>query len=307
MDKYISRHIRFCIMCLIIFLIIFFSTTLIMLSKYKEVVRVSIDNTTIGYFKSQDDFEDIFLKLKTELSNGYQECNVYLKSEPVFDKCFVDKNIINKQNKFNILRNNIFTEYTSYGLYLNDNEIMVFNDYNNVNEYYNQIKNNTTKINLEIKKIIQKEKINQTDVNRAEIIKKDIVSRYKPIIIKYDVWNYPTISKYISSPFGYRWGGFHTGIDLAGKLNDFIFSYKSGKVIYASWGGDYGNTILIQHNSNLVTRYAHLDKILVKVGQTVESGQKIGLMGTTGFSTGVHLHFEIKINDKCVNPYKYIF
>lgn len=111
---------------------------------------------------------------------------------------------------------------------------------------------------------------------------------------------------YVSSEYGPRWGTTHTGIDFAAKAGTHIYSWRDGKVTFAGWSGGYGNFIIIDHGNGFVTRYAHCSKIAVTKGQTVSQGQIIGYVGTTGNSTGNHLHFEIKVNGRFVNPRNYL-
>ena len=103
-------------------------------------------------------------------------------------------------------------------------------------------------------------------------------------------------------------GDFHTGIDLAGNYGDKIFAYKKGTIVYVQYSNkSYGNMVLIEHDNGLKTRYAHMSSISVEKGDIVECGDVIGRVGSTGNSTGNHLHFEIIIDNKTVNPYNYIF
>lgn len=111
---------------------------------------------------------------------------------------------------------------------------------------------------------------------------------------------------YISSEYGPRWGKQHTGVDFAANYGTHIYSWKSGTVTQAGWSGGYGNFIEVSHNDGTVSRYAHCSKIVVSVGQTVSQGQTIGYVGSTGNSTGNHLHFEIKVNGSFVNPLNYL-
>ncbi len=119
-------------------------------------------------------------------------------------------------------------------------------------------------------------------------------------------FSWPAVGGYISSKMGHRWGKMHKGIDIARPTNRTIKAADNGVVIFAGRDGGYGNKIEINHNNGMVTHYAHLSSIDVNVGDVVESGTKIGVMGSTGNSTGVHLHFEVLKNGQHVNPLSYL-
>jgi len=110
----------------------------------------------------------------------------------------------------------------------------------------------------------------------------------------------------ISSFYGPRWGKMHEGIDWAVNTGTKVRAARSGKVVYSEWSSGYGYTVVIEHQKGVRTLYAHNSKLLVHGGQWVERGQVISLSGNTGRSTGPHLHFEIQINGKPVNPLNYI-
>jgi murein DD-endopeptidase MepM/ murein hydrolase activator NlpD len=95
---------------------------------------------------------------------------------------------------------------------------------------------------------------------------------------------------------------FHPGIDFKGKRGDEVKCTASGKVVFAGWAGGYGNCIRIQHINDIQTVYGHLSKIKVKVGQQVNLGDEIGLVGSTGHSTGAHLHYEVRRHGKANKP-----
>ncbi len=122
---------------------------------------------------------------------------------------------------------------------------------------------------------------------------------------------YPTIGR-ITSGFGLRRNPvtgrieFHLGVDIANRWGTPIRAPADGKVIKAGWCGLMGNCIIIKHNNDFLTRYGHLAKLLVKKGDFVERGQIIGMMGSTGRSTGPHLHYTIKYKTKIVNPIGYM-
>lgn len=119
------------------------------------------------------------------------------------------------------------------------------------------------------------------------------------------IFSWPVIGGQITSRFGYRWGRLHAGLDISSS-NHNILAADNGRVVYAGWEDGYGNTILIDHGNGYQTRYGHLNKILVQLGQKVEKGQKIGIMGNTGRSFGTHLHFEVIKNGAPGNPLSYL-
>ncbi len=109
-----------------------------------------------------------------------------------------------------------------------------------------------------------------------------------------------------TSPFGQRWGRAHQGIDLAGPVGTPVYATGDGVVIFAGWQRGYGNVIKLQHAMGTETRYSHLSKIRVKAGQKVSRNSLIGDMGNTGRSTGPHLHYEVRVDGKAVNPMSFI-
>ena len=109
-----------------------------------------------------------------------------------------------------------------------------------------------------------------------------------------------------TSGFGPRWGRMHNGTDFAAATGTPIYSTADGVVIHADWQSGYGRLIKIKHEFGIETRYAHLSKIRVKVGQRVSRGEHIGDMGNSGRSTGTHLHYEVRVGGKPVNPMIYI-
>ena len=112
----------------------------------------------------------------------------------------------------------------------------------------------------------------------------------------------PTVGE-LSSGFGYRWGRLHSGIDLANDIGTKVRASKAGRVSYAGWYSGYGNTVVIEHDQGYTTLYGHLNESIVRNGQYVQGGQVIAYMGSTGDSTGPHLHFEVQKNGVPINPY----
>ncbi|MFO7771486.1 MAG: DUF5930 domain-containing protein [Roseovarius gahaiensis] len=109
-----------------------------------------------------------------------------------------------------------------------------------------------------------------------------------------------------TSGFGMRWGRMHKGTDFAAPHGTPIYATADGVVIHAGWQSGYGRMVKIQHEFGIETRYAHNSKLFVKKGERVSRGQKIAAMGNTGRSTGTHLHYEVRVGGKAVNPMTYI-
>ncbi|HEY5327492.1 MAG TPA: M23 family metallopeptidase [Mucilaginibacter sp.] len=123
---------------------------------------------------------------------------------------------------------------------------------------------------------------------------------------------YPRISSltsffgYRSDPFNSAHAEFHPGIDFKGSRGDEARCTANGKVVFAGWSGGYGKCVRIEHANNFETLYGHLSRISVKVGREVTVGEKIGEVGSTGHSTGTHLHYEVRKNGKAVNPVSFL-
>ena len=110
----------------------------------------------------------------------------------------------------------------------------------------------------------------------------------------------------ITSPFGWRWGRMHQGIDIGVPYGTPIRAAAAGTVIYCGWEEGYGNFVVIDHGGNLATAYGHQSAIAVTCGEQVDQGQVIGYVGCTGHCTGPHLHFEVRVDGNPVDPLGYL-
>jgi murein DD-endopeptidase MepM/ murein hydrolase activator NlpD len=110
----------------------------------------------------------------------------------------------------------------------------------------------------------------------------------------------------LTSPYGMRWGRMHEGIDIGASTGTLIYAAAGGTVVYAGWEGGYGNLTVIDHGNGLATAYGHQSRLAVSNGQTVSRGQVIGYVGSTGHSTGPHLHFEVRVNGAPTDPLAYL-
>jgi murein DD-endopeptidase MepM/ murein hydrolase activator NlpD len=110
----------------------------------------------------------------------------------------------------------------------------------------------------------------------------------------------------VTSPFGWRWGRMHEGIDIAVPSGTPVHAAAAGTVIYAGWMGGYGNLVVIDHGGGIATAYGHNTSLAVAVGQQVGQGQVISYAGSTGHSTGPHVHFEVRVNGSPRDPLGYL-
>jgi murein DD-endopeptidase MepM/ murein hydrolase activator NlpD len=168
----------------------------------------------------------------------------------------------------------------------------------------------------ELKKNHEKEQLDEKPV--LEVLKdngmfdstdgrKDIPSGFRPFKVRVygGFYRWPLRAGLASSEFGKRWGKRHEGIDLAADEGVPVLASAAGTVIYADDKlRGYGNVVILRHDDKTTTLYAHNQRLLVKKGQQVKAGEQVAALGSTGHSTGPHLHFEIRVKNKAVNPRK---
>lgn len=177
--------------------------------------------------------------------------------------------------------------------------------------YQNQQQIKQKGIDGVIENIYQIEYINNIEQKRELIKTKTVVAVQDEIIVKgtkirqQPEYILPT-SGFVSSEYGERNGEMHLGVDIANSMNTAVVAVKDGIVMRTEWYFGYGKCVDIKHDDGSWSRYGHLNKFLVNVGDNVKQGQDIGLMGTTGNSTGPHLHFEIRYGNwpygRTINP-----
>ncbi|MCD1261829.1 M23 family metallopeptidase [Paenibacillus athensensis] len=168
-------------------------------------------------------------------------------------------------------------------------------------------KNGLKKVTIQLTKI--NGEMMEEQVLHEEIIEQPVTAKAKKgtkVVLGEGTgkFSWPVLSPNITSTFGTRWGKLHKGIDITGNKN--IMAADNGKVIETGYKSDYGNYVIISHLNGYETLYGHMSKITTTRGTIVEKGDKIGIMGSTGDSTGVHLHFEVHKGGKLENPLKYL-
>lgn len=325
--------LRFVFFTILTLVLIFSAVLVTVLNTYKPTVKAYIDGKFVGYFSSEQQFDEVYNDLVTEKQNIDSNVKVYLESEPTFETSYTRDSLIAKQNVYTNLRAEIKTEYTVYEVAVDGENKMKFDNKDDAEKYAENLKSEVSKLNVEVKEEKVEDKGEITTIERADSILKDIVDRNKPVetpkatVSKTTnttsssnvttaatigatsvpatgggVW--PTVNRRVNCHYmGYSG---HTGIDLGGAVGTAIYAYKSGTVTFAGWGSGYGLHIKIDHGNGMTTYYAHCSELFASVGQQVTEGQMIAKIGMTGYTTGPHLHFEVRLNGVPVNPYPYI-
>lgn len=297
--------------------------------RYYEINQQTNRQITLGYSKEEFNFFTFANKYLEQLKEeGYYIFSYTINKNILKQATIIPKHKIDEEKIKELFINNlditIFCKKVIIGnetyYFKNDTDKEAFiNDVNSIkNIEYNSeevienISVITTQSILDNKiNIMKKEKEQEEKKKKEQELKEKqkITSRSGGIRnqeISYKSGAPLATYSYISSYYGTRNGRMHTGVDFAAPAGTNIYAWKAGKVIQASWSGGYGNFIVIQHSDGTISRYAHCSGYACSKGDMVIKGQVIGYVGTTGNSTGNHLHFEIKINGNFVNPLNYL-
>lgn len=308
--------------------LIFSAVLVTVLNTYKPAVKAYLNGKFVGYFSSEQQFDEVYNDLVTEKQSIDPNVKVYLDYEPTFETSYIKDSVVENQNVYTNLRAEIKTEYTIYNVAVDGENKMTFNTQDEANKYAESLKKEVSKLKTEVKVEKVSELGEMTSIERANSILKDIVDRNKPVVTPKVTYNtnkrnvtkaptigatqvaatgggvWPTVNRRVNCAYmGYSG---HTGIDLGGAIGTAIYAYKSGTVTFAGWGTGYGLHVKVDHGNGMSTLYAHCSELLVSAGQQVSEGQMIAKIGMTGYTTGPHVHFEVRLNGVPVNPYGYI-
>lgn len=269
--------------------------------------------------------------------NGDDVAFVELKELPTYTACMLKKNIeTNDDEIFNKVTSSGTPYYKYYTITKNNEEKVYVASFSEAEKVINNLKSknsaNTDKLGIVEKYETAKAEFKTVDTCVSELYEKKVVikkksrstSEYQNIgtrVVTGET-SVPTnlgvslikpISGVISSRYGIRWRDNHKGLDIAAPKGTAIKAAAGGKVIFSGYGSGsnsysgYGNIVVIQSTTSLVIRYGHCSALYVKTGETVVQGQVIAAVGSTGISTGNHLHFEIRYKGTAVNPQNYIY
>lgn len=283
--------------------------------KYKPVYKVTIGETEIGYVKNKSKFQATLTKTMKEQDESI--AFVELNEIPQFELKFVENGEeTSEQELMKKAEENIEPVYTMYGIALNGDVKVNVASEKEAQEIVTQLEEKYQEIDvdLQIKQAYLKEKpeIISQEVAIATLENNNIqvlVDQKEEEENKSVIVAARPLSGTITSRYGVKSrirSGAHTGLDIAAKKGTPIVACNSGTVKFSGKKGSYGFLIIIDHGNGVESWYGHCSKLYVSAGQKVKAGQKIAAVGSTGNSTGPHLHFEIRINGKTVNPQNYL-
>ena len=321
--KSIVIHIRAWIKLIIVLLIglaIFGFITFVI---YKPMYSVSLNGEFIGYTEDKLRLQKRITKY-CDSGDDKSVAFVEIEHDPEYTLCLLQKGLTaNDEEIFSTVISSGVTYYKYYAILDNGEEKYYVSNFEEAEKVVQDLKDKNSKnqkqITYNLKYATEMKEFTDTEtIVSALYIKMPVVKTVKRVgsstgtTVSYE--NTPLgiglmepIAGIITSRFGSRRSGTHTGLDIATSAGTPIRAASPGTVIHAGWKGSYGNLVKISHGNGIETWYAHCSKIYVNVGDQVNQGDIIAAVGSTGNSTGPHLHLEIRVNGQALNPQNYLY
>ena len=293
--------------------------------KYKPVYEVTIAGEKLGYIEKIEEFKNL-IEEKIINQEGEYIADVSLIQEPEYKFSLLKRTSnLNEDEVIEKLKtSNTVITYKYYEVALNNETKTYVKTLEEAEKVVNEIKEEFSNDNLELDLQISEkytESIENVDTNSLEIATANVESGAKEIkenkenenalaIVNNIKLSVLPVTGRITSRYGERSSlrrSTHTGLDIACTTGTDIKVVSNGTVTFSGKKGSYGNLIIVDHGNGVETWYGHCSKLYAKVGDTVTAGDVIAAVGSTGNSTGPHLHFEIRINGECVNPQNYVY
>ena len=291
-------------------------TIAIILIKYKPMYEVKIEGTTIGYVENKKSLNE---KIQENVEN-YSKENIEsaeLTATPEYELKLVNKSQDENEDEVIIaLQNELEITYKYYEIASNNEVIENVKDEETAEKLVNEIKelsNNEVELTINEKttKALEEIQIDDLEVAKENTVEKLNIDTTESIA---DINGIKVATLPVTGTISSRYGvsskirvSTHTGLDIAATTGTPIKVVADGTITFAAYRGSYGYLVKVDHGNGVETWYGHTSKMLVKEGQAVKAGDTIALVGSTGNSTGPHLHFEVRINGEHVNPQKYLY
>ena len=295
---------------------------------YKPIYKVTINGEKIGYC---EDKETLQIKINDYMENGEEGQKnvafVQIDDMPEYQMCLQKKGIeTNDEEIFNKIKETGVTYYRYYAIADDNKEKIYVATFDEAEKAIKELKKKESRNSSDLT-IVEKYEVNLPEISTKNQVVSKLYEKKTVVVAK----KYPNVnasgfstsrsttsakklgisfvrptSGIVTSRFGARWGRTHTGIDIGAPTGTSIKAVAGGTVIFSGWKGTLGKLVVVSHGNGVQTNYAHCSSLLVSSGQTVSAGQLIAKMGSTGRSTGPHLHFEIRVNGSAINPQSYI-
>ena len=288
----------------------------IILIKYKPMYEVKIEGTTIGYVENKKSLNE---KIQENVEN-YSKENIEsaeLTATPEYELKLVNKSQDENEDEVIIaLQNELEITYKYYEIASNNEVLENVKDEETAEKLVNEIKelsNNEVELTINEKttKALEEIQIDDLEVAKENTVEKLNIDTTESIA---DINGIKVATLPVTGTISSRYGvsskirvSTHTGLDIAATTGTPIKVVADGTITLAAYSGSYGYLVKVDHGNGVETWYGHTSKMLVKEGQAVKAGDAIALVGSTGNSTGPHLHFEVRINGEHVNPQKYLY
>jgi len=296
----------------------------IMLIKYKPVYKVTISDEEVGYVLNKNEFENL---IDEEIINS-EEINVAfvdIEELPTYQLVLADNSTeTNEDEIFAKINDTAIVTYKLYEIAVDGNSAVYVGTVEEAEEAVSKIKedykNKLDNINIAVNEIYTK---NINDIEKAakvasavETTETEVLKavkeqeRIKAATLDGVYFAVKPVTGVITSRYGANESirdHTHKGLDIGAPNGTKIMAAADGEVTYSGWMGGYGYLIIIDHGNGIQTYYGHCSKLYVNVGDEVEAGETIAAVGSTGYSTGNHLHFEIRKNGYQINPQRYLY
>lgn len=322
---YIRLAIKFIILCIVPIILIIG----VIFSVYKPTYSVSYNGKFVGYCNSKTKLQS---RINDYAENGDKENIAFVKIDdmPQYNLCMIKRDInTNEDEIYNQVVTSGKTYYKMYAILEGDEEKMYVSDFKQAEDVVNQLKEKNSS-NKESISISEKYEAECKEFSSVEDCVNSLYKEAKPVKVASIKSSNNTTSRSaqnsssksvniginfitpapgtITSRFGVRSRDNHKGIDIGAPKGTPIKAAASGTVVHSGNKNDgYGNYIILSHGNGVQTYYAHCSELLVSKGEEVMQGQVIAKVGSTGISTGNHLHFEIRLNGVAQNPQNYVY
>lgn len=315
-------HLRSSIRIVILISIACFIIIGILAFFYKPAYMVTYNGDFIGYSDSKSKLQE---KINDFIENGDGNSSniayVQITSMPKYELTFLKRNIsTNNDDIYKVITSTGVTYYNYFAIQLNGEDKYFVSTYSEAEDVVNKLKeknsNNIDNIKIMEKYNTELASFTNTDecVSALYEEKKSVKPAYtgtnnsSTYIASLGISFVEPVQGMLTSGFGVRRRDNHKGLDIANSMGTPIRAAAAGTVTYAQYNsGGYGNLVIISHGNGVQTYYGHCSKLYVTQGQTVSQGEVISAMGSTGISTGSHLHWEVRINGVAQNPRNYLY